>query len=211
MKRRTVVATALTIALAMGVGAYRARAGDPSRESSARSNAETTSAKDAQGEDPSSAGHSHARASLHGGMVTMTKESHFETVFTPEGIRVFRYSASQAPLMIKAAAGAATLVFADGTKREIPFAATKPATGEPTVYFCPMHEEVVQSEPGQCAPCGGMKLFAQDYLFAKADLSSVETGTLKATIHLTNLGGKETEATFTQNDARTETTPPATH
>jgi hypothetical protein len=41
-----------------------------------------------------------------------------------------------------------------------------------------------------------MKLYEQDYLFGKVDLSNAEPGSLKAILHLTDLGGAEKEVTF---------------
>jgi Cu(I)/Ag(I) efflux system membrane fusion protein len=41
-----------------------------------------------------------------------------------------------------------------------PFASSpKPPSSPPrTVWWCPMHEDVVQDQPGECGKCGGMKL-----------------------------------------------------
>jgi hypothetical protein len=105
--------------------------------------------------------------------------------------------------MLETATGRVTLRFKDGSIQEIPLRAQTPAEGEQTVYFCPMHQSVVQMEPGVCKQCGGMKLFAQDYLYAKADLSKVETGTLKATVRIEGLNGPESEVTFTESFAGT--------
>ncbi|MDM7916429.1 MAG: heavy metal-binding domain-containing protein [Candidatus Eisenbacteria bacterium] len=143
-------------------------------------------------------GHSHEACELHGGQVTMTKDHHFETVFTPAGVQVYVYTAGQAPAMASKAAGTATIEFADGSKKEVPLAKEKPADAEPGVYFCPMHSDVVQMQPGECAKCGGMKLFKQDRLSAQIDLSKVEAGTAKATMHITGLKGDEPEVAFTE-------------
>lgn len=51
--------------------------------------------------DEESAGHGHNKAAAHGGGVTMTKEFHFESVFTPKEIRVYAYDGSQNPMQIK--------------------------------------------------------------------------------------------------------------
>jgi hypothetical protein len=143
-------------------------------------------------------GHSHEMCELHGGQVTMTKAHHFETVFGADGIRVYFYTDKQSPLMAQKAEGTATLRFQDGTSREVPLLQQKPKEGEKTAYFCPMHADVVQMEPGECGKCGGMKLFAQDYLYGKVDLGDVEPGSLKATIRIQGLSGAEPEALFTE-------------
>jgi membrane fusion protein, copper/silver efflux system len=57
------------------------------------------------------------------------------------------------------------------------------ATGPRTVYWCPMHPEVVQDTPGECAKCGGMKLLPKelpgrgpDDLLAVPETAVVDTG-----------------------------------
>lgn len=142
------------------------------------------------------AGHSHERASLHGGTVAVTKEHHFETVFAADGVRIYLYSRDQAPLEVEDARGTAKLRYQDGTKLEAKFAREMPAKGETTVYFCPMHPEVVQMQPGKCPACGGMTLYTQDRLFAKADLASLAPGSMKVVVAITGLGGPEPKADF---------------
>lgn len=51
--------------------------------------------------DEESAGHGQNKAAAHGGGVTMTKEFHFESVFTPKEIRVYAYDGSQNPMQVK--------------------------------------------------------------------------------------------------------------
>lgn len=128
----------------------------------------------------------------------MTKQHHAETVFAPDGIRVSLYSEKQAPIMVEKATGTASLKFKDGTTNQVALVTEAPKEGDKAVYFCPMHKDVVQMEPGICKQCGGMKLFAQDALFAKVDLSKVEPGTMKVTFHIKGLKGIEREATFTE-------------
>lgn len=150
------------------------------------------------------AGHSHERCELHGGQVAMTKEHHFETVFSTDGVRVYVYTREQAPMMIEKAKGTVSLVKKDGTKKDVTLLRADSAQGESAVYFCPMHPEVVQKEPGVCALCGGMKLYKQDYLLSKVDLSKVEPGSLKAVIRLSGLEGSEKEVTFASDVPATE-------
>jgi hypothetical protein len=177
----------LSLALIGWIGAPRAAAQERSQDTHA-----------ATGE-PS--GHSHAKSELHGGHVTMTRNHHFETLFSPDGIRIFTYTADQAPQMTEKAKGRVTLTFKDGSTKVLPLVMQRPSDREKTAYFCPMHQDVVQMEPGVCPKCGGMKLYAQDYLFGKADLSGVEPGSLKASVAIEGLAKPETEVTFTETNA----------
>ncbi len=146
--------------------------------------------------------HTHGKCMLHGGQVSMTKQHHFETVFAPDGIRVYIYTDLQAPAMVEGAKGAVTLTFKDGKKKAVPLAIETPAADEKAVYFCPMHTDVVQMEPGECKLCGGMKLFTQDRLFAKVDLSKVEPGTLTAIFSISGLAGSEPQVMFTEHSGK---------
>jgi hypothetical protein len=147
------------------------------------------------------AGHSHERCELHGGAVSMTEAHHFETLFSPDGVRIYMYSGAQAPMMItKSVSGSVTFVRADGTTQEVPLVAEVPKEGEKAVYFCPMHN-VVQTTPGTCPQCGGMTLYTQNRLYGKADLSKADPRSVKAIIHITGLKGDEKEVTFTEKNA----------
>jgi hypothetical protein len=141
-------------------------------------------------------GHAHEASERHGGDVSMTKVHHFETVFAPDGIRIYLYTEEQAPELLDTAKGTATLMFKDGTSKEIPLSVGDPAPGEKTVYFCPMHSDVVQMEPGICTKCGKMELYVQNRLFGAYDLSKVAPGTMKAFIKVKGLGGDEPEVSF---------------
>lgn len=152
--------------------------------------------------------HTHEKSMLHGGQVSMTKQHHFETVFAPDGIRVYMYTDIQAPALIEGAKGTVTMTFKDGKKKAVPLSLDTPAAGEKAVYFCPMHSEVVKMEPGICNLCGGMKLFTQDRLFAKVDLSKVEPGTLTAIFNITGLEGSEPQVSFTEHNDK-PAAPPA--
>jgi hypothetical protein len=158
----------------------------------------TKTAEKAAQESKGAEKHEHNKATLHGGRVTAAKEHHFETVFAADGLRVFLYNANQSPMMIKKVQGTATLVFENGAEVEIPLVRGEPKEGDPAVHFCPMHEEVVQRKTGLCTHCSGMKLFVQDYLYAKADLSKVKPDEIKASITIEGLKGKEKRVTFTQ-------------
>lgn len=179
------------------VAAFVALSSLPARSETA-GNAPGGKAANTASKPAANAAHSHERASRHGGSVAMTKEHHFETVFAADGVRIYLYSKDQAPLELAKAAGTVTLRFKDGTKQEVALAPEMPVKGEATVYFCPMHPEVVQMEPGKCEKCGGMKLYTQNRLFAKADLSGVAPGSLQVVAALSGLGGAEPQATFVE-------------
>jgi hypothetical protein len=136
-------------------------------------------------------------APLHGGAVTATKAHAFETLVTPQGVRVFLYTDELAPAMVEKATGTAKLALPDGRTLEVPLKAHQPAAGEPISYFCPMHAEVVRDAPGKCELCGGMVLFVQDHLFGAADLGGVDLAGVSALIRVSGLRGVEKEATFT--------------
>ncbi len=143
-------------------------------------------------------GHSHEMAELHRGQVTMTEKHHFETVFTVDGIRVYGYTGQQGPQRFGKATGTATLKFKDGTQKVVALAGMEPDGKEKTAYFCPMHPEATQFEPGVCQKCGGMKLMVQNSLFGRVDLLQVKPGDLKVTVKLDGLDGDERTATFTE-------------
>lgn len=156
---------------------------------------------------PAAETHTHEKCMLHGGQVSMTKQHHFETVFAPDGISIYIYTDIQAPATAEGTNGAVTLIFKDGKKKAVPLRPEPPVVGK-TVYYCPMHSEVVQMEPGSCSLCGGMKLFTQDRLLAKVDLSKVEPGTLTAAFSVGGLGGSEPQASFTVHNGK-PAAPPA--
>jgi hypothetical protein len=135
-------------------------------------------------------------APLHGGAVSTTKAHAFETLITPQGVRVFLYTDELAPAMVEKATGTAKLALPGGRTLEVPLKARQPAAGEPTSYFCPMHAEVVRDAPGKCELCGGMTLFVQDHLFGAVDLADVDVAAVSALIRVTGLRGGEKEATF---------------
>ncbi len=149
-----------------------------------------------KGEAP---GHSHERCELHGGLVTMTQAHHFETVFAPDGVRIFMYSTEQNPLRMEDVSGTVTVRDTTGASREVKLVPDVPKKGEKTVYFCPMHDSKPQMAPGKCPNCG-MTLILQVGLFAPVDLSKAQPGAVKAIVHITGLKGKEKEATFTETN-----------
>ena len=60
------------------------------------------------------------------------------------------------------------------------------SAGDSLVYWCPMHPEVQQNEPGECAKCGGMQLLLKDPAnFLDAVLKPVSSDVL-STVHMTS-------------------------
>jgi len=140
--------------------------------------------------------HSHERCELHGGNVFMTPTHPFETVFAPDGIRVYMYASDENPVSMDKISGTVRITTKHGGSRELKLVPNVVKKGESAVYFCPMYDSPPQMAPGRCPGCG-MNLILQGGLFAAVDLSKVEPGTVKAVVHLTGLDGKEKEATFT--------------
>lgn len=204
--RILILALGIPVALWTSVG--RAGAHEHSGDMTGHSNAQHTG--DAQmGEQ---AGHSHERCELHSGRVTMTQAHHFETLFAPDGVRLYMYSAEQNPIPMDKVTGSVTIKDASGNSREVKLVPNVPKKGEPTVYFCTMHDSPPQFTPGKCPNCG-MTLVPQGGLFGAVDLSKAQPGSVKAVVHLTGLEGQEKEVTFTEtnvpeeDDARTPGSP----
>ena len=120
-------------------------------------------AASAQHEHGEKAGHSHERVAGHGGVVTMSKEFHVETVFMPDQVRLYLYDGSQDPMHVKH--WKKGLVEATGTvdyrDRGRGTATLKFVRGTPGGYACPMCAGQESSKPGKCAMCG-MNLVKQD-------------------------------------------------
>lgn len=147
-------------------------------------------------------------APLHGGQVSRTPAGDFETVFAPDGVRVYLYTAEGAPAMVEGAGGSAVITRPGGKPVETKLAMEVPAKGEDAVYFCPMHAEVVQRTPGECAKCGGMKLYVQNRLFGKTDLKA-PAGSIRAEVTIGGLPGEGKQATFTVSNLAPIGAPPA--
>lgn len=135
-------------------------------------------------------------APLHGGAVTESSGHVFESVLAADGLHVWLYTDESAPAMAGAVAGTASLKLPDGNAREITLARRDAPVADQGVFFCPMHAEVVRTAPGQCEPCGGMKLFHQDELFGASDLKGFDLAAVAAQVRVTGLKGKLKEASF---------------
>ena len=138
-----------------------------------------------------------SKDAMYGGKTWQSKEHIFETVFMPDGVRVYMYSTTKSPQALDGAAGTVSLKFKDGTTKDVTLAVQAPASGDKALYYCTMHPEVVKTEPGNCPKCN-MALVEQNRLFGAQDLSQVKPGDIKATVHLTGLGGTESEVSFTE-------------
>ncbi len=108
-------------------------------------------------------GHSHERAEGHGGVVTMSKEFHVETVFMPDQVRLYLYDSAQNPIHVKH--WKKGLVEATGTvdfrDRQRGTTTLNFVHGMPNGYVCPMHTDQIADQPGKCTKCG-MNLVKQD-------------------------------------------------
>jgi hypothetical protein len=190
----------LLIASALAAGAAFAQ--------SEKKAGEATAAQAAAGAGMTVAGHARADApqpgELHGGKLIATPGGNFETVFAADGVRIYFYTAGKTPAMVEGQTGSVVLMIAGGARQEIPLVAEAPAEKEPGVYFCPMHTEVVQMTPGVCNLCGGMRLYEQNRLFGKADLSKAEAGSVTAEIRIRGLQGKMKEVRFSATNAQAE-------
>lgn len=185
-----------TLALVFALVPGLARAGGACCAQGGKVTATPASAEAGASHAEAMGGHAHAKSALHGGQVSMTEAHHFETVFAEDGIHVYIYTMEQAPMMVESAKGVASLRLEDGSKLDVPLATRAATKADGIVYFCPMHPAVVQMQPGECSLCGGMKLYEQDHLHAKADLSKYAPGKMKVLVEVQGLGKPEPNARF---------------
>ena len=115
----------------------------------------------------SAAGHSHERAEMHGGSVTMTPQHHFETVFTAAGARLWVYDATQA-IVANPKGAKATLTL-------------QPKQGEPV--------RLAMTYVGPDSSSG----VAQGHFTAAHDLSAVAKGAMKAVFKVEGLAKEPLE------------------
>jgi hypothetical protein len=71
-----------------------------------------------QHKEESQAGHSHAKAEIHGGEVAMTKAHHFEVVWMSDHVMVYLYDMNQKPLAAKGITGEVVFKFKDGKEEK---------------------------------------------------------------------------------------------
>lgn len=184
----------IVLGIAVGLWAGTAVAGEDPHGGGMDAHSSSGAAQKGEG-----AGHSHERCELHGGQVTMTQAHHFETLFAPDGVRVYMYSTEQNPLPMGKVSGTVTIKDSSGKAQEVKLVPNIPKEGEPVVYYCTMYDSPPQMTPGKCPKCG-MTLVPQGGLFAAADLSKAKPGTIKTVVHITGLVGKEPEVTFTETN-----------
>jgi hypothetical protein len=156
---------------------------------------------DAHGHDAhearaASADHKMPMTAMHGGEVTRVDDMVFETSLTADGVRVYAYGTDGVPVDFESAIGSATLMLADGESREVELASRTPDEDEPSLYYCPMHPDVVQREPGKCEACGGMTLFQQNLLFGAVQLPESPPDAVEAAIRVDDLPGMDDAVTF---------------
>jgi Heavy metal binding domain len=177
-----IVAIALSVGIGEAVEGHAGHAGHPGH-----------AGHEAHGEHGD---HGKSFVPLHGGSAAEIDGWYIETVFTADGVRIYLYSADQAPQMMRKANGSLKMVSEGGTNREVPLVLNAPEADKTVVHFCPMHPEVVQMEGGTCDLCGGMVLFKQDYLYGSVDLSKAAPGSFSVQVDLSGLNGKNSDASF---------------
>ena len=151
------------------------------------------------------AGHSHARAKIHGGDVVMTRHHHFEVLPARSGLLIFVYDSQQTPLYdLTDITGNTILLLKSG--EEIEFDLTPvhlPGDGsgdrkgvhrhgmmneshQPEMTPDEEHSqrEMMQGEDPQPAR---RETDASSYLFGEYDCKSLEAESAKAVIHLRGL------------------------
>jgi hypothetical protein len=136
------------------------------------------------------------QCALHGGQVVVTKAHAFEMVVSHGGVELYIYDADHGPSTVRNAEGTIRFALAGGDTISCDLVREDPREGERTVYFCPMHSDVVRSEPGTCPKCGGMELVVQDHLAAQADLKKAEPGSTTMLVSLDRLKGRERRTSF---------------
>ncbi|MGH7454470.1 MAG: hypothetical protein ACRENG_24155 [bacterium] len=174
----------------------------------------------------SKAGHSHAKAEIHGGEAAMTKAHHFEVVWMPDHVMVYLYDMNQKPLSAKGVSGEVVFKFKDGKEQkatltlmeagkmmeEHPSEKHAEHPAEKTEHPSEKKAEHPAEKAGHPAEKHDMahgkmsekemtemhKLMSnQDHLMAKVNLENVKEGEVKATFTLKGLPDKnESEATF---------------
>lgn len=142
----------------------------------------------------------HSAVDLHHGQVTEAAGHHFETVMSPDGIRLYLYAANGIPMKASGLKGKAVVTPAGGESQTIELAPAEPKKDDTTAYFCPGHAQATQMKPGICTACGTMELIPQNYLEGKADFSSFGKGA-KVQVLVENLKGSDGPVAFNQEFA----------
>ncbi len=138
-------------------------------------NAERVLAQEHGHEDQAEkSGHSHERAALHGGSVTMTQQHLFEVVFYEKELRVYAYTGNQEPILdLKGVSGSVLFQAKGGDTLTVKLSYVAPDS---------LHEST------------------QGYLSVKHDFSGVKEGTMRASISLEGLSHpEESSVTFRES------------
>jgi hypothetical protein len=154
-----------------------------------------------QRKEESQAGHSHAKAEIHGGEVTMTKSHHFEVVWMPDHVMVYLYDINQKPLAAKGVTGEVIFKFKDGKEQKATLtlmeAGKMPMMGEHHAEGG-QHEMMHGKMSKEEMEAMHKLMSSQDHFMANVNLENVKEGDVKATFTLKGLPGQgESEATFT--------------
>jgi hypothetical protein len=163
-------------------------------------------AQEHQHEQESKAGHSHAKAEIHGGEVMMTKAHHFEAVWMPDHVMVYLYDINQKPLSAKGVTGEVVFQFKDGKEEK----ATLTLMEAGKMQMMSEHHaeggrhEMMHGKMSKEEMEAMHKLMSnQDHFMASVNLENVKEGDVKATFTLKGLPGEnEGEATSPRNTKR---------
>ncbi len=149
-------------------------------------------------EQESKAGHSHAKAEIHGGEVAMTKAHHFEVVWMPDHVMVYLYDQNQKPLAAKGVSGEVVFKFKDGKEQKATLTLMEAGKMMAAHAEGEKHEKQHGKMSKEEMEAMHKLMSNQDHLTASVDLGNAEEGEVKATFTLKGLSGKgESEATFT--------------
>ncbi|RIK78867.1 hypothetical protein DCC62_06755 [candidate division KSB1 bacterium] len=148
-------------------------------------------------EQESKAGHSHAKAEIHGGEAAMTKAHHFEVVWMPDHVMVYLYDQNQKPLAAKGVSGEVIFKFKDGKEQKATLALMEAGKMMADHTEDEKHEKQHGQMSKEKLEAMHKLMSNQDHLTASVDLGNAEEGEVKATFTLKGLPGKgESEATF---------------
>ncbi|NUM75528.1 hypothetical protein HUU40_14295 [candidate division KSB1 bacterium] len=148
-------------------------------------------------EQESKAGHSHAKAEIHGGEAAMTKAHHFEVVWMPDHVMVYLYDQNQKPLAAKGVSGEVIFKFKDGKEQKATLALMEAGKMMADHTEDEKHEKQHGQMSKEELEAMHKLMSNQDHLTASVDLGNAEEGEVKATFTLKGLPGKgESEATF---------------
>jgi hypothetical protein len=167
--RIVAMASAIAMAVALGVPGVLAMGGPGMGQHMGNQGGGSGGMHGGSGMMPAEkSGHGHEMAAVHGGMVFMTQQHHFEVVFGPDEIRVYPYDVRQAPISAKGIEGRIEVRRREGKAKTL---------------------KLEYREPGE--------MESRDYLAAAWSAEAFPPGETKVKVELEGLPGKESEATFT--------------